>query len=620
MTWKSALLPLLAVVLILLIRAPLPAESRFTGHLLLGFRFVDTSGPGRDDKYKEDINLRGGPRLHSFNLVYTPANGLRNLFDRLDIRMSNFGGDPFESFKLSFQKYGRYSMTYERKKAVYFYHDLHQVGVGEVYDLHTSGFDRVIDSGSAKIALHKKIDLTINFDRFTKNGNSVTTQDINRIEFVLEKPIQEDSKEIAVGLSFHFDRASFILEEKIRDYKNENSLFLPGYADGGPGAVYPTSLDFYSFDQPYELKANTHLAKFSARPFDSLLLAGSALFIREDVDLDYSESGKGLDYLGRKFALSSFGAGSFDRHAQLYEFDVTWILVRKLSLIGAVRYHKFDQSGSLEVSGETDSVDIGFDTLGFDAGLQYLFTPRLSLTLGYRNETRDLDGLETATYEFRTRRRGFFGNARWDWRSFKLTFDYEHSGFADPATLMSPTDFDRLRVTARYRAGRFNLTGTYLRNDTHAEVFDQAWDSSRTQVGLRFGFTAESIQASVGCSSIAVEHRADRMVTYPPYWTGPGGTFLWEVFYEGKSSLVDASFSYSLNERLKLGGYANYYANQGSWEIERVTFKASLEYTIPGGYIAQLGYRYVDFKEKSSGFNDYKASILELSFGYRWEQ
>ena len=617
---KSLPLPLLGVLFFFLIRASLPAESRLDGRLLFGFRFVDTSGPGRDDKYKEDINLRGGPRLYNFNLTYSPANGLRNLFDRLDIRMSNFGGDPFESFKLSLQKYGRYSMTYGRKKAVYFYRDLHQVGGGEVYDLHAFGFDRVVDSGTAKIRLSKKIDLTFNFDRFAKNGSSVTTQDINRVEFGLEKPIQEDSKEIAVGLSVHSNRASLVLQEKIRDYNNENSLFLPGYADGGPEAVYPTSLDFYSIDQPYDLKANTHVLKFSARPFGSLFLAGAALLIRENVDLDYSESGNGLDYLGRKFALSSSGTGSFDRNAQLYEFDVAWILKTKLSFIGAIRYHKFDQSGSLEVGDEIDSIDIGFDTLGLDAGLQYLFTPKLSLTLGYRNESRDLDGLETATYEFETRRRGFFGNVRWDWRSLKLTFDYEHSGLTEPATLMAPMGFDRLRATVRYRAGKLNLTGTYLLNDSHTEVFEQAWDSSRTQAGLRVAFNAENIQAGLGYSSIIVEHKADRVVTYPPYWTGPGGTFLWEVFHEGKSRLVDASFSYSLNERLRIGAYANYYANQGTWEIERLTFKVSLEYAVVGGTVARVGYRYTDFKEKSSGFNDYRASILELSFGYRWKQ
>ncbi|KKM20636.1 hypothetical protein LCGC14_1643510, partial [marine sediment metagenome] len=53
--------------------------------------------------------------------------------------------------------------------------------------------------------------------------------------------------------------------------------------------------------------------------------------------------------------------------------------------------------------------------------------------------------------------------------------------------------------------------------------------------------------------------------------------------------------------------------------ISRTMIKAHVDYTFDNGIIAQLGYRFVDFKEKSSGFNDYKANILEISFGYRWE-
>jgi hypothetical protein len=36
------------------------------------------------------------------------------------------------------------------------------------------------------------------------------------------------------------------------------------------------------------------------------------------------------------------------------------------------------------------------------------------------------------------------------------------------------------------------------------------------------------------------------------------------------------------------------------------------------GLAAELAYRTVDFKEPMSGFNDYKANIFEISFGYSW--
>jgi len=75
----------------------------------------------------------------------------------------------------------------------------------------------------------------------------------------------------------------------------------------------------------------------------------------------------------------------------------------------------------------------------------------------------------------------------------------------------------------------------------------------------------------------------------------------------------------NLEKNWRIGGYANSYSNKGFWEISRIMLKGYLEYTFNTGLITQLGYRYVDFKEKSSGYNDYKAHIFEISFGYRWK-
>lgn len=610
--------PCLAALCLLALSFPLRAESKFSGDFLFGYRMVETSGPGADFRYREDFNLQSGPRLTSFNLSFAPDNGFRKYFDRLDLRAANFGGDPFETFDLRLQKYGRYKMQFQRKKSSFFYHDLNPGDGGVFYDLHSFNFDRVADSGLAKIFLGKQADLTLNFDRTSKTGKSTTTQDINRVDFELRRPIDEGSKEIAAGLNVHFDRMSLVLEERYLNTKNENSLFLPGYADGGPYAEYPSSLNDYFLDQPYEIKSKRHLFKFTARPTDRLLLSGSARIFQDNMDLDYREMASGINYLNRLFYYRYTGKGNFDRNMVLYDFDLSFAVTHRLSFVGAVRYHQFDQNGSLTVDDESETVDFGYDTLYFEGGLQYLISPKLGLTLGCRNENRNLDNLETATHEFKTQRNLFFGNLKWDFQALKLTLDYEHNNDTDPFTLISPKDFDRLRATARYRLGNFNLIGSYFLAKTHGEVFEQAYDSRRNQVSLRAGYHVEKLQAFAGYSLIGVKHEADREVEYPPYWTGPGGSFLWEIFYEGKASLLDASLAYEINNSWKLGGYANYYANTGSWEIGRTMIKAYVEYSFPEGYLAQVGYRFVDYREKIFGSNDYKASILELSFGYRW--
>lgn len=592
-------------------------EKSFYGNFMFGYRFVDTSGA--DFKYKEDINLDDGVRLFNFDLCYMPNEKLKKLLDRLDINVYNFGGDPFETLGLSIQKYGRYKFQYNRKKAAYFYHDLHEAG-GNLYDLHAFDFDRVMDSGLLKVRLGSAFNLYLNFDRYTKKGDSVTTFDIDRIEFEFDKPIREDLKEVTVGVDINLNRYSFVIEEKIQDYENSNSLFLPGYADGGSGARYPSALNYFNLNQPYDLKSYTHIFKFSARPISSLLIAGSAQLISQDMDLTYSEEAEGISYLNRFFMYSFSGEGKFFRDIQLLDLDISYLLFDKLAIIGAVRYHDFDQDGFLTVNGEREDADLNFDTLGVEGALQYQFSPKFALTLGYRYEARDLEGTETVTYEEETKRNGFFGNLKLDpSRAVKLTFDYQHGSYDDPYTLISPTSFNRLRATAKLSVDQINVSGSYLWNKSKSEIYDDLWESAKNQLSLRAGYHTQKVKIFGGYSYIDIEHKGDRTISYPPSWSGPAGTFLWEILYEGKSSLLDGSILLSLDKNWKIGGYANYYSNTGFWEITRTSLKCYLQYTFQTGFIAQFGYRHVDFEEDLSGFNDYEANIFEVSFGYRWE-
>jgi hypothetical protein len=618
MSKKTLITAFLATALIISLIPSLRAEESFYGSLLFGFRVVETSGPGADYKYREDINLRGGARLSNFSLAYAPSDGLKKVFDRLDLQLNNFGGDPFETFSASLQKFGKYLMKYDRRKAAYFYQDL-TLGDGALYDLHALDFDRVADSGLAKIWLNQAADVYFSFDRYTKKGQSTTSLDIERLEFEFDKPVQEESKDVALGLNLRFNRISFTLEERVLAYENSNSYFLPGYADGGDGAAYPTSLSLFEMNQPYDLKSNLHTLRFSARPFDRLILSGSGRVSSLSMDLDYSESAEGFNYLGRRLKYDSSGAAEFDRDMQLYELDASLLLRRNLSLVGAVRFHEYDQTGSFTVENETESVDFSYQTVGSDVGIQYEFSSRLALTVGYRFERRELDGRETVTYDFDTSQNGIFGNLRWNpLRSLKLTLDYEHCDYENPFTLISPTDYDRLRLTAKFQLKSFVMTGSYLWSDSKSEIEDDLFQASRSQLNLRAGFHAERIKAFIGYAYIQSEREGSRTVAYPPFWTGPGGTFLWEILYEGKASLFDATLSYDVDKSWKIGGSANIYSNSGSYEIDRTTIRGYLEYAFLGGYAARVGYRYVDFQEKR-GFNDYKASILEISFGYRWK-
>ena len=205
---KTHLITLLVLGCVLSLAFSLQAEDKdyeLNGYFKFGYRFVDTSGA--ETRYMQDINLQKGVRLFDFSLHYVPAEQLKGFFDRLDVVASNFGGDPFETLHINIQKYGKYSFRYNRRKSTYFYADRIESSPGLLYDHHTFNFDRVADTGTLKVWIGNNVDLFLNFNRYTKKGESTTTFDINRIEFEFDKPIQEDLKES------HKDRAGSLLAQ-----------------------------------------------------------------------------------------------------------------------------------------------------------------------------------------------------------------------------------------------------------------------------------------------------------------------------------------------------------------------------------------------------------------------
>jgi hypothetical protein len=592
-------------------------DTNFLGKFLFGYRIVDTSGTF--EKYKEDINLDDGARLFTFHLQYTPNESFKKLLDRLNINLYNFGGDPYETFRLDIQKYGRYKFQYDHKKAAYFYADQYEAG-GHLFDPFTFDFERTMDNVFFKFWFSKNIDLYLNYNSYTKKGNSTTSLDINRVEFEFDKPISEDFQEVALGLDIHVNRYSFLFEEKIMDYENSNSYFLPGFADGGPNARYPSTLNLYALDQPYNLKTYTHTLQFSLHPFDNLLIKGSGRISNQDMDLSYAEEADGINYLGKFFMYSLSGKGSFNRKIQLYQVDISYLLFDKLALVTGFRVNDFEQEGSMSVDDEREETIWNYDTRSIEAGIQYQYSPQLVMTLGYRNEVRELDTTETVTYEEQTIQNGLFGNIKWDLsQTFKITADYQYGAYENPYTLISPTNFHRFRFTAKATVKQIKFSGTYMWKSSESKVYDNLWNSTHHQVNVRAGYHTEKIQVSGGYSYMDVEQEGDRIVAYPPSFSGPAGTFLWEILYEGKSNLFDASMSFDLAKNWKLAGYTNIYWNRGFWEIDRITLKGYLEYTFDSGFITRMGYRFVDFEEKLSGFNDYSAHIIECSFGYIWK-
>lgn len=619
---KTTLAP---AALALLLSPALPAAAQetsgdFSGSFRVGFRSVDVSGAER--KYKEDYNLDDGPRLFDLTLRLVPEEGLRGVADEMTLDLANFGGDPFETLSLGVRKHGSYDFRYHRRKSSYFYEDLilppdlADVRLSSGGDFHTFDFDRVRDSARLGLQLTRAAKLSFGFERFTKRGESTTTLDLQRDEFELDRPIDETMDEYLAGFEYKWDKATLVLEERIREYENLMEIFLPGFSEG-ENATNATNLAFFFLDQPYDSTSYEHTVRFIARPNRKLNLSASASLQDLSLDVEAAESSQGTGFNGQPFTTSASGDGEIDREAELAEVDLSYWINDRFAVVGSAWYRNLDQSGSFTFGGVLNQGEWEIETTGVKAGLQVHLSSKVVVAGGISNQSRDVnsghneEGGELERESETTDHTGYFATLAWNpTRAFNLSVEAEDNSYDDPFTLVSATGHQRLRVRGRYTlTNGLSFSGGYLAH--RFENDNSGWDSDRDQLDLRLAYRRDTLSVSLGYSLVDVEQAIDQEIV-----TIPG--LVQRIFYEIDSDFIDGHLRWQVSDRFAVGGDAVLYDNAGSFGLARDDLRGYVEVGFLEGYQARLGYRTIDYTEDDFDFDDYDADMLELSIGYGW--
>ena len=583
-------------------------DIQFYGSFLMGYRGVDLSDHSMKTKFKEDYNLESGARLFNFNVHFLPKGYLKKIFDRFDLTVRNFGGDPFETFSLSIAKYGKYQFNYDRRKSSYFYQDKL---TGD--DFHHFDFDRVLDSATLKVWITKSLQLYADLNSSSKKGLSTTTLDISHEEYEFDKPVDESSNEFSFGLGYNSKGISLLWMERLQDYKNDYRLFLPGYSQGEDQEINDVKeLNFFFLNQPYDFRGITHSLKLNLSPGDKLIIDASVDISDTDMRISYSERANGVKYTGFELDYANNGYGFIDRKTKMFDIDLTYLANDKMAIVAGVRYNDFAQDGSMTINGTETSTELDYDNLSVETALQYQLNSWLGFSAGFRSETRNVT-MESGGEEETTKRTGLFGNLKMKlFKKLRLTADFQNGSYTDPFTLVSPKKYQRIRLTGKYKVKKIFFSGSFLYDKTENNV-DDDWKSDKYQYNLRTGYHDKKVYFSLGYSFIDIRQVGDRMLSNygPPAY--------WAILYEGEATLIDIYFQYILSKKISAGAYFNSYKNKGSWELERTMGKAFIKFELCNGFLTQLIFRSVEFKETMYNYNNYNANILEVSFGYKWK-
>ena len=596
----------------------------FFGGFQVGYRGVSVDGS--EDKYRQHLNLQDGPRLFNLNFELTPTDEMRGLFDRIELDMTNLGGDPFETLRFSIQKFGRFSLKYDRLKSAYFYDDIlagsmEDSSPSPMHDYHTFDFDRVHDRVNFNLHLSNAAQLDFGFDRFTKKGHSTTTADIERDEFELDKPIDETMSDYSVAFQYSWPRVTIVLEGRMRDYENAIEIFLPGFSEG-ENPENATELGYYFLDQPYDLQAVTPSLKLVARPTDRFNIKFYAAVEDLTMDIKAHEEALGTTWQGEPYESSASGEGGIDRKSYLYDLDLDYRLFDWFTVVLGARQRDLDQSGEM-VFDETDGTgDWTMNTTSAHLGLQFDVGTRFTVTGGVRSESRDVESdWSQADSEHgrdeQTDHTGYFMTLGWrPTKEVRFSARVDDSSYDNPFTLTSPSNKLSYRMAAQWsRQTGFSVSGVIRGLEVENDL--SGWSVQSKSANLRLGYRIPGLSLSAGYTFIDVEREIDQtVITLPGF--GGGEELFFPIFYRADSDFIDARIVWAAATRIKIGGQARWYDNAGSFAVTTQDIRAFVEIGFGKGYVAHLGYRDVDYDEDLYNWDDYRAKITELSVGYRW--
>ncbi|GMR22041.1 MAG: hypothetical protein BMS9Abin37_0367 [Acidobacteriota bacterium] len=600
-------------------------DSRLDGRFRFGLRGVDVNGV--EGKYRQHVNLDSGPRLFELRFEYEPLGGFGEAVDRLELDLTNFGGDPFETFRFNLQKYGAYNFQYQRLKSTYFHEDILFPGELEDQRLSLEGdfvtfdVDRVRDVAKFDLNLSPSARLNIGFNRYTRKGDSTTKLRIARVVTPVRRPIDEKMNEFDIGFQYQWKKAALVLQERIRSFDNAYELFLPGASERDPDT---TILSFFR-DQPYDLKSAQHTVRLNLTPDPRWLIRASLSVENMDFDGDISETSASMKD-GVISKTDAAGGGEIQRDTSWIEVDASYLLNERLSLVGGFWRNDLDQDGNFTFGDDENLGRWEMSTTGAEGGLEYGFSRTLTVSGGLRYESRDVDNpvgenVLSPGHSRITTHTGVFVATGWRPRHlFDFNAELETGKYNDPFTLASPTDRVRFRVQAKVnRANGVYLTATYiglrLKNDNRpaGALTPSNWESDRDQLNARAGYRADRLDVSAGYALVRIKHDVDQTIN-----PGSSSPFLIPILYKADSDFIDGRIRWRFLPEWRLGGDLRFYDNDGSFAVRRNDVRAYVEVTVYERYFLNLGYRRIDYEEKLRGFNNYDANIVEGSIGYAW--
>ncbi len=620
----------------------------YEGHseVEVGYRWVSNTA-GNKDMYRSMINLGEGIKLLRSNLSLRSKYG-SGLFDRLDVSMDSWGGDPYNTMRLNMSRSDLYEFRVDYRNMSYFNfistYANPLLGQGSLLDQH--GLDVKYRSTNLEFKLYpnNKIRPYVGYTRTSGFGPGLTTYSLTGNEFILNQRWQYASDEFRGGVEISLPKLVLTMEQGYRFLRNDSSAYdtyrNTGNLNGRPYIGQPVILN--SLNRGYHDRTSMPVTKLLAKftPFNFLKFTGRYMYSLASVDSAEGEvrSGSLVSLEDRLYYLSALDSSSarakqpnhngsflvefspFSRLTILDQFDTKRNHISGDALISSTYFSARNLSGGSQVF-DTKTQDLLGAYLAYnqtrnqieaDLDLGY----HLVLRGGYRYSSTDAslsdsqNGDSDSSSAAVTQHTGILGLAFRPGRWLHMGVNWETNSADSRLLRTDPLDYNEVKFDWRVDpiktlsvSGSVSLLANgrvfnEINLDSHNQNYSFALNYEPNE---RFSFNLDYQRSNIlSAINIILPQTLDPSRSY----------------FDERGSSVGGSMGVSFYRGLRTDFGYRVILNAGSFPLNYYQPFASMSVPLRNHFAIKTYWQYFGYTEKGSSLQDFRTHMVTIGLAY----
>ena len=253
---------------------------------------------GSFDSYRSVVNLGEGPKL--LGADFTIQNSSHKVFDRMNVLLHGWGGDPYNTARVDVSREKSYRLTADYRNMAYFNflpsYANPLLSSGVLMNQHS--FDTARRYADLQLDLFPGSRVTpyLGYTRNAGSGSGLTDFVADQNEYAVRNFLGDKTDEFRAGVRLEFNRFHMTLEQGGNTFKDDQHVTDALRTTGNRTApVLGQQLSLTGLDQAYGIRGDGIYSKVlvTASPANWVNLSGQFLYSRLNTNSHYADNATG---------------------------------------------------------------------------------------------------------------------------------------------------------------------------------------------------------------------------------------------------------------------------------------------------------------------------------------